>query len=361
MTIDRRTFVGALAGPVLLRAERRWRAALAHQSPRHIIDGLGEIRIEYDTALLDEIRASGLTGALVTVGNPALPGATAFQDMADEVAAYERHIATHASRLELLRSGTGFDRAASAGRIGILLYTQNASPLEDDVDRVAVLRQLGVRVIQLTYNTRNLLGDGCLERTNVGLSTFGLEVVARMNTERMLVDVSHCGEATSLDAMHHSTAPVVVTHSGCRAVFDHPRNKSDQVLRTMADGGGMIGIMQLNPYLGPRERNTLEEYMAHIDHAIDVAGVEHVGIGSDREYKTIPDTEAERLRLEQELARLRPSTSTGFRWPFFLSELNHPRRMETIAEALRRRGRSAREVDLIMGGNFRRLFGEVLG
>jgi membrane dipeptidase len=281
--------------------------------------------------------------------------------MAEEVAAYERHIAAHATRLELVRSGTGFDRAASTGRIGILLYTQNASPLEDDVDRVAVLRRLGIRVIQLTYNTRNLLGDGCLERTNVGLSTFGLEVVARMNTERMLVDVSHCGEATSLDAMHHSTAPVVVTHSGCRAVFDHPRNKSDQVLRTMADGGGMIGIMQLNPYLGPRERNTLEEYMAHIDHAIDVAGVEHVGIGSDREYKTIPDTEAERLRLEQELARLRPSTSTGFRWPFFVSELNHPRRMETIAEALRRRGRSAREVDLIMGGNFRRLFGEVLG
>ncbi len=361
MRIDRRSFVGALAGPVLLHVERRWRPALSQQSPRQVIDGLGEIRIDYDTVLLDEIRASGLTGALVTVGNPALQGATAFQDMAGEVAAYERHIAAHASRLELVTSGAGFDRAAAGGRIGILLYTQNATPLEDDVNRVSVLRRLGVRVIQLTYNTRNLLGDGCLERTNVGLSNFGIEVIARMNAERMLVDVSHCGEATSLDAMGHSTSPAVITHSGCRMVYDHPRNKSDEVLRAMADRGGVIGIMQLNPYLGPKERNTLEEYMAHIDHAIQVAGVEHVGIGSDREYKTIPDTEEERLRLERELSRLRPSNSTGFRWPFFLSELNHPRRMETIARALRQRGRTAREVDLIMGGNFRRLFGEVLG
>ena len=158
-----------------------------------------------------------------------------------------------------------------------------------------------------------------------------------------------------------SKAPVAITHAGCRAVFDHPRNKSDTALRALADRGGVVGIFQINPYLGPNERNTLHEYLAHINHAIDVAGIDHVGIGSDREHRSIPDTAAERQKLVDELSRLRPVTAAGFRWPFFLSELNHPRRMETIASELRRRGRTTAQVEKILGGNFYRLFRETIG
>ena len=356
--MKRRDFVAAAAATPWLAPALG--GTWSGQSPV-VIDGLGEVRPEYGPALLDEIRASGLTGCVVTVGNPALHGAAAYHSMADEIVAYERYIAAHPSRLSLVRAAAGFDDAAATGRIGILYYTQNATPIGDDVEGLVRLHHDGVRIVQLTYNTRNLLGDGCLERTNSGLSNFGLAVVERMNGLRMLVDVSHSGEATTLDAIQYSKVPVAMTHAGCRTVFDHPRNKTDEALRAMAKRGGVIGMMQLNPYLGPRERNTLEDYVAHLRHAIRMAGVEHVGIGSDREYQTIPDTEEHRKRLEVELSRLRPSSAAGFRWPFFISELNHPRRMETIAESLRKMALPAREVDLVMGGNFRRLFQETIG
>ncbi len=326
-----------------------------------VIDGLGEIRIDYEPALLDAILDSGLRTCVITVGNPALNGSTAFDDMVAEIQAYDRHIAANPDRLSRLESVADIERAVGRRTIALLYYPQNAAVLEDDIARVEKLRGLGVRTVQLTYNTRNLLGDGCLERTNAGLSRFGVDVVARMNELKLLVDVSHSGEATTLDAIRLSKVPVAVTHAGCRAVFDHPRNKSDTALRALADRGGVVGIFQINPYLGPHERNTLDDYLAHIDHAIDVAGIDHVGIGSDREHRSIPDTAGERQKLVDELSRLRPVTAASFRWPFFLSELNHPRRMETIAAALRRRGRTTAQVEKIVGGNFYRLFRETIG
>ncbi len=356
--LDRRHFlasIGALAlGPHILGGRP--------QPPRPVvIDGLGEVHLDYPPALLDEMRASGMRACAVTVGNPALQGASAFDDMRSEIAAYDAHITTMRGRLMRAVATADIDRAANEGSIALIYYTQNATPIGDDVARLDVLHRLGVRLVQLTYNTRNLLGDGCLERTNAGLSTFGLSVVEGMKSRHMLVDVSHSGEATSLDAIRYAGAPVAITHAGCKSVFDHPRNKSNAVLKALADGGGVIGLYQINPYLGPNERNTLETYIAHIDHAVNVAGIEHVGIGSDREHRTIPDTAEEKQKLIDELSRLRPVTAATFRWPFFISELNHPRRMETIRHALEARRRPAAEIDRIMGGNFYRLFRDTIG
>lgn len=325
------------------------------------IDGLGEIRLDYEPALLDEIIGSGMRCCVVTVGNPGLYGSDAFPDMAAEIAAYEAHIDAHPNRLMRVRSVADIDRAVESGRLGLVYYPQNATPLERDPGRVETLWEMGVRILQLTYNHRNLLGDGSSERTNAGLSEYGIEVVEAMNARGMLVDVSHSGEQTTLDAIRFSADPVAITHAGCKAVFDHPRNKSDEALRGMADGGGVIGIVQLNPYLGPRERNDLSDYLDHIDHAVNVCGIDHVGIGSDREHRTIPDTDEERQKLVDELSRLYPDPATmpPVRWPFFLSELNGPRRMETIWEGLVDRGYGASDAEKIMSGNWYRLFGEV--
>lgn len=342
----------AAAGPAVLRASQNRVAR---------VDGLGEIRPNYDAALLDQIIGSGLAGCLVTAGNPALHGPGAHDDMVAELDDYARMIAAQPTRLRRVTDAAGIEQAAAARQIGLVYYVQNASPIGDDAERLTDLYQRGIRVVQLTYNTRNLLGDGCLERTNAGLSRFGLEVVERLNALRMLVDLSHCGDATTMDGIVHSKVPVAITHAGCRAVYDHPRNKTDEALRALAERGGVVGIFQINPYLGPAERNSLDAVIRHIEHAIEVCGVEHVAIGSDREYQAIPDTPEERDRLRAELSRLRPTTASSFRWPFFVSELNHPRRMETLADALRRRGRSAREVDLVLGGNFLRLFRETIG
>jgi membrane dipeptidase len=355
--MDRRAFVGSLPAT----AAALWASTQAKRSRPLIIDGLGEIHVDYDMKLIDEILTSGLRGCVVTVGNPALQGSTAFEDMKREIDAYDAHVKAHPDRFVRSLRSADIDAAAEKKKLALIYYTQNASPIQDDVERVRVLYDLGVRIIQLTYNTRNLVGDGCLERTNTGLSTFGLALVERMNELGVLVDLSHCGPATTLEGIAASSKPVAITHAGCKTIYDHPRNKSDEALRTLADRGGVIGIYQINPYLGPKERNTLDDYLRHMDHAVKTAGIEHVGIGSDREHRKIPDTEEEKQKLIDELSKLRPTTAATFRWPFFLTELNHPRRMETVAEGLKGRGYSSDDVDKILGGNFRRLFGDVLG
>ena len=365
--MDRRRFVSAAASLPLASVlypgsgARRGVGILRAQEVLPSIDGLGEIRLDYPPALLDEILASGLRCCVVTVGNPGLYGSEALPDTLAEIDAYEAHIDAHRDRLMRVRTVADIDEAVRTNRLGLVYYPQNATALERDPERVDELWARGVRILQLTYNHRNLVGDGSAERTNAGLSEYGLEVVARMNAVGMLVDVSHSGPATTLDAIHHSTAPVAITHAGCAAVFDHPRNKTDEALRAMADGGGVIGIVQLNPYLGPRERNTLDDYVAHVRHAVEVCGIDHVGIGSDREHRPIPDTAEERQKLVDELARLYPDPADAppVRWPFFLTELNHPRRMETIREGLRAAGFSAGDAEKILWGNWHRLFGEV--
>jgi membrane dipeptidase len=356
----RREFLRGLGG-VALSGALMPRVTASQGGRPPVIDGLGEIHLDYPASLLDEMRAAGMRGCVITVGNPALQGAGAFDDMKREIIAYDAHVQQMPGQLAKATTVAELERAAREGRIALVYYTQNASPIGDDITGLETLRSLGVRIVQLTYNTRNLLGDGCLERTNAGLSTFGVQVVERMNELRLLVDVSHSGEQTTLDAIRFSKTPVAITHAGCKAVFDHPRNKTDHTLRAMAEKGGVLGIFQINPYLGAKERNTLDDYLAHVDHAVRVAGIEHVGIGSDREHRTIPDTPEEKQKLIDELSRLRPVTASTFRWPFFISELNHPRRMETIRDGLRRRGYSQGDADRVLGGNFLRLFRESMG
>ena len=369
--ISRRTFVATVAGVAASSPAARlaWTSDAAgelhgvqSQGRRvPVIDGLGEIHLDYPPALLDEILASGMRACVVTVGNPALQGASAFDDMRKEIQAYDRHVARMSSRLSRAMTAAEIDASARRNALALIYYTQNATPLGDDAARLETLKALGVRIVQLTYNTRNLLGDGCLERTNSGLSKFGVEVVERMNALGMLVDLSQCGDATTMDGITLSKEAVAITHAGCKAVYDHPRNKTDAALRALADRGGVVGIFQINPYLGPNERNTLDDYLRHIDHAVNVAGIDHVAIGSDREHRTIPDTPEEKQKLIDELSRLRPVTAATFRWPFFIAELNHPRRMDTIRQGLERRGRKADEIEKILGANWYRLFRETIG
>ena len=357
MGASRREFVG-LAGAAAVGFGIRATAQAPSASRPPVIDGLGEVHLDYGPDLLEAMRSTGMRGCVVTVGNPALQGATAFDDMRAEIADYDRHVAANA---RLLSRATTAGDIAQPTRSPWSTTRRTRHRSATIVARLETLKQLGVRIVQLTYNTRNLLGDGCLERTNSGLSHFGVAVVERMNDLRMLVDASHCGHATTDDAIRVSKRPVAITHAGCASVFDHPRNKRDDTLRRLADAGGVVGIFQINPYIGPKERNTLDDVLAHIDHAVRVAGIDAVGIGSDREHRTIPDTDDEKQKLIAELSRLRPLTASNFRWPFFISELNHPRRMQTLADALARRGRTSAEVDKILGGNFLRLFRDVWG
>lgn len=360
--MNRRDFCTTTAAAALGFGLGARAAAQAVNAGRLVIDGLGEINLDYEPALIDEIRASGMRGCVITLGNPALQTpADAYADMEKEWRGHEARLGKMPDRLMRATSVKDLDTAAERTAIGLIYYLQNVTLIGDDLDRLADLKDKGIRIIQLTYNMRNLAGDGCLERQNSGLSTFGVELVARMNDMGLLVDLSHCGEATTMDGIATSKKPVAITHSACKALFDHPRNKADATIRALADRGGVMGIFQINPYIGPKERNTLDDFLAHIDHAVKAGGVEHVGIGSDREHRRIPDTPEEKQKLIDELSRLRPVNAASFRWPFFISELNGPRRMETIAGGLAKRGYRADAIDKILGGNFYRLLKDTIG
>ena len=185
---------------------------------------------------------------------------------------------------------------------------QDGVCFETDLDRLETFHRLGIRVIQPTYNRRNRLGDGCLEPSDAGLSNVGHEAVERMNVLGILVDLSHCGRVTAADAIRRSTRPVAFTHTGCAALADHPRNRTDAELRAVANKGGVSGIYVM-PYLCGGRQPTADDVVRHIEHAVNVAGEEHVSIGTDGTLSAIaltPDFVSRSRRTS--LAARRPAS-----------------------------------------------------
>jgi membrane dipeptidase len=158
---------------------------------------------------------------------------------------------------------------------------QNTTYIDDELDKLELFYELGIRIIQLTYNQRSLVGDGCTERNPSGLSYFGLQVVRHMNDIGVLIDVSHCSEPTTLDAIEVSQKPVAVTHSFCKSVFDHDRGKSDEVIRALGETGGYFGVLLVPFFLTNEVDANLKHFMSHLDRVVNLVGPEHVGIGTD--------------------------------------------------------------------------------
>jgi len=173
-------------------------------------------------------------------------------------------------------------RVAADDGVGIVLNTQNlGKAIEGDVDEVERLYNQGVRIMQLTYNRQNEVGTGCTDRSDGGLSNHGLEVVDRMNDLGAVVDLSHCGRETTIDALEHSDAPVAVTHSCCQAVYDHDRGKSDAELEALRDADGYMGIVAVPFFLTDESSPSFDVFFEHLEHAVEVLGPERVGVGSD--------------------------------------------------------------------------------
>lgn len=313
-----------------------------------------------------DAKASGLTAVNVTVsavGN--IP--TGFEDTVAEIAAMNAEIERHAGTFLAIRKGADLRAAKASGRLGIIYGMQDSMPFGPQFrERLDTFHQLGVRIVQPTYNIRNLFGDGCLEPANGGLSRLGRELVTELNTRRMLVDVSHAGSRVQSESIALSTAPVAITHSGARALRDHPRNTTDEVMKALADKGGVIGIYFM-PYLRPGGgQPRAEDVVAHVEHAVKVAGEDHVGLGTDGPITGTELTpefrkrfiEANEARQKAGYAAPGDENPTGY---LFAARYNDPRRFETLAGDLLKRGHSTTRVEKILGGNFARLFGEVWG
>jgi len=352
-----------LALAVAGAAVPRVRAAANIPEPRVWIDGCGEA-FDVDAGL--PIAASALAafaGSRLTAVNFTVVGPGAdFEKTVRAIARVQYAVERTPGRLLCVRAASDIERAGREGKLGLILGFQTTGMLGEDLDRLDTFRGLGVRIVQMTYNDRNVWGDGCLEPADAGLSRLGRAAVERMNAAGITIDVSHCGARTTRETIEASKPPVLVSHAGCRAVFSHPRNKEDAALRALADRGGAIGIF-LMPFLstgaGPVSP---DDWWAHVRHALDVCGEDHVGVGTDQGIEPIADGPEYRRALAAEVeARRRagvgaPGESADR--PPFIPEFNRIDRFARLADELARRGVSARIVDKVLGGNFRRVFEE---
>lgn len=267
-------------------------------------------------------------------------------------------------RLLLVRTVADIHEAKRTGKLGIMLHFQGADPIESDVDYIDAYKAIGVGMIQLTYNVKNRLGDGCEERTDAGLSKLGLAAIKRMNEVGVVVDVSHTGYRTTMEAMEASTKPVVFSHACTQGVYNSQRNLKDDQIRAVAKTGGMIGVAAVPFFISPEKRPGMEHFLAHIRYMVDMVGSDHVGIGLD--YYTGQHPYA---NDEQAAATYANNVAVG-RWTptnypappyYYPAGIETPDKLGNLTEALLKSGYAESDVKKIMGGNWVRVFGEVWG
>jgi membrane dipeptidase len=296
-------------------------------------------------------RDSGFNVVHVAVGTG---GPDAYDDTLRFLASWNGFIAHNSDWLLRVDGPDRLDTVKKSGKLGIILGVQNSEHFRNPND-VDYFYSLGQRVSQLTYNARNLIGTGSTERNDSAISDFGVSIVERMNKMGMAVDVSHCGDMTSLDACTVSKAPVLITHSNCRALSPHPRCKPDEVIKKMAATGGVMGITGVRPFVKNSEPTTAEDVLNHYDHVAKLVGVEHVGTGSDIDldgYDALPEPIRKKLHAVYK-------ASYGFREKDDIEGFNHAQRTYDLAEGLIRRRYSNKDIEGVLGGNFKRALAQI--
>ncbi len=316
-----------------------------------------------DARAIADAQAAGVCAINITLGEVA-PGGELHAAALRDIAAWDALIAARADALRPVRCAADIDAAQAAGQVGVIYGFQNTEMLGDELARIDDFAQRGVRVVQLTYNRRNAVGDGATVPDDRGLTAFGAEVLARLQQQHLLVDLSHSSVRTCLDALRLARRPVAITHTGCRALADHPRNKRDDELRLLAERGGVVGLYWM-PYLRLQGQPMAADLIAHLEHALQVCGEDHVGLGTDGGASTIDDLAGYRASLAAEVAQRRqmgigaPGESADV--SLFLPDLCGPDQFQRLAEALAARGHGERRIEKVLGGNFRRLVREVWG
>lgn len=313
---------------------------------------------------ISDAKASGLTAVHLTVSDVGNKP-DAFENTIGNIAWSEGEIDRRPEIFMRVRRSADLRAAKDSGRLGIIYGFQDLTPLNASIDAMDMFHGLGVRVMQVAYNRRNIYGDGCLEPANGGLSSLGREAVEKMNALKILVDGSHGGVRLIDEEIGHSKAPMAVTHTGCRALNDVPRNISDATMRALAKKGGVVGIYFM-PFLRASGQPHAEDLLRHIDHALKICGEDHVGLGTDGGIsgETIDDPEfqAEHRKFFED-RRKAGVAAPGEAADVYdvIPEYNEPRRFEKLAFELSKRGRSDRVIEKVLGSNFARLFAEVWG
>ena len=369
MTFDRRTLLALAAASTAAPAFAKPRDPVAGLTVINALGGLDDPNhpdsgpAKVTPRMLADAHASGETAVNVTLGyvfGPEPPFETTIAD----VKHWDGLVAAHPSDLIKVLTAADIARAKAEKKIGIIYGFQNAAQMGNDASRADIFADLGVRVIQLTYNVANQLGDGSMAPEGRGLTKFGHEVVERLNANRVMVDLSHSGRQICLDAARASKQPISINHTGCRALVDLPRNKTDEELKRVADGGGFVGIYFM-PFLNPTGHATAADVVAHVEHALQVCGEDHVGIGTDGGTTQIDDLEAYKSALAKEHAErvAKGIAAAGERADThpFVDDLRGPDQFRKLARLLAARGHKPARIEKILGGNFLRYARDIWG
>jgi membrane dipeptidase len=282
-------------------------------------------------------------------------------DSMDAIARWRDMERDFSELMVIARKTADIVEAHRVGKIAVLLGFQNLNLLEGRIRFVELFADMGVRVMQLTYNNQNEAGGSCYETADSGLSRFGKEVVREMNRVGMVIDLSHVGERTTLNAIDDSERPVAITHANAKSVMPHPRNKSDEVLKALAARGGVIGCATYRNFTPEAACASADGWAEMVARTVEIAGIDHVGIGTDEGHISQADLDWMRhgrwTRTVQYGAgsAARPGKVASLAW------LPKPAGLGLVVEALARVGFSQGEVQKISSGNWLRLYKEVIG
>jgi membrane dipeptidase len=374
MEFDRRSVLAG--GMAVLAAAPTLAKAKVATSPAWfdraiIIDALGgtgdpyapDGQIRWSDRAWSETVASGVTvvrDTVFPVGNSADP----WDDYQKNIADRKGLFGANPDRLLLIRTAADILKAKREKKFGIILGTQDTSMVGAQLDRLAQLKKDGVMTVQLTYNLQNLSGDGSLEPTNGGLSNLGRDTIRRIESEKLLLDLAHGGARTIDEAIAYAKRPLVISHTGARALMDHPRNVADATMKAVADKGGVVGVYFM-PYLRADMHPGAADVIAHVEHVAKVVGEDHIGIGTDNgvlplnldpaSKKRLDDWQRERIRL----GIAAPGEAVGV-YPY-VAEYNSVDRYRRFAADLARRGWSQERLEKLMGGNFLRVYRDAWG
>lgn len=327
-----------------------------------VIDMLAPLKIEMDASFYSrplsdkdaaEFRASGITGFHHAVG---IGGPTAREQALTFFSVWGNFVARNSHVFTAVGTADDLVRAKRDGKCAVIMGLQNADHFLRPAD-VQFFYEIGQRCAQLTYNSQNRIGSGSTERVDGGISDFGVSIIEAMNKVGMLIDVSHSGDRTTLDAIALSPKPIAITHSNCRALVDHPRVKTDEAIKALAAKGGVMGITGVRMFVSKKEPTTIGSMVDHIDHVAKLVGIEHVGIGSDADLNGYDDMSPEANKQ----LRGAYKDSYAFREKIDTDGFDHPLKIYDLTEELIRRNYSDANIAAVLGGNFHRLLASTWG
>jgi membrane dipeptidase len=300
----------------------------------------------------------GVTACCPTVGSTA-PAEETLRNLG----AWKRFIGSRDDVTQVF-SARDIDLAKQQEKLGLIFHFQGADPIENDLNLVEAYHALGVRMVQLAYNVRNRVGDGCEEKSDAGLSAFGIDLIERLNESRIVVDCSHTGYRTTMEAIERSSRPAVFSHANAFALHASPRNIKDDQIKSAAMSGGLVGVNGFPPFLGDSTQPTMDRFIEHLDYMVQIVGIDHVALGIDYYEGMHPVASAEEAQqfFNQQLAQRRWSAASYPPPPHhYPSGMATPKELPNLTARLLARGYTAEDVRKIIGGNWLRVFRAVWG